>query len=232
MKDLSHIYCITKNTKNTKNLRATIQILIDFGIRIFQYRDKEQSKEQYRKSVASLKSMIASVEGRLIVNDHIDIAIEEDLGLHIGWEDLETYAHQQNLTTIDALLQIRDQLSSSNWLGVTVHNDIEKISMVSSIVDYVGVGPIFPTTTKLDTKELIGLELLQKICSSSNIPIVAVGGITTQNLPEVVHSGASFFAMCSEIFDAQDVQARLRHLSLVLKKANSIPFLERRKIER
>ena len=226
MKNLSHIYCITKNSKHRTNLKETIQILLEAGIRIFQYRDKEQSKEQYRKSVLSLKSIVASVETRLIVNDHIDIAIEENLGLHIGWEDLEKYAHQKNLTPIDGLIQIREQLSSSNWLGVTVHNDIEKISMVSSIVDYVGVGPIFPTTTKLDTKEVIGLDLLQQICSVSNIPIVAVGGITTQNLPRVVHSGASFFAMCSEIFDAKDLDARLRHLSLVLTKANTIQFLE------
>ena len=95
--------------------------------------------------VHTLKSHLHSFDGHLIVNDHIDIAIQEELGLHIGWEDLTAYAQKRNQNIIDALDQIRHQMCTSIWLGVTVHRDLEKISMVSFLWIMLVWDLFFPT---------------------------------------------------------------------------------------
>ena len=91
-----------------------------------------------------------------------------------------------------------------------------------SVVDYVGVGPIFPTKTKLDTKEIVDMDVLQHLCSLSKVPIVAVGGITEKNLQQVVLTGTSFFAICSDIFDASDMSVKIQQLSQIIEEASVV----------
>ena len=216
MSEISKIYCITKSSvkqQKKEHLFSRINILLQAGIRIIQLREKSISIDEYREWIQLYKPLCMRYQAQLIVNDHISVAIEEGVGLHIGWEDLELYTQKEKLTTIDALSKIRSELSPSTWLGLTVHSDLSLIQKVSHIVDYVGVGPIFATKTKLDVKTIVGTSTLQSICAQSKVNVVAVGGIKEENIGKVSMTGADFFAICSDIFDAPNLLEKIQNLS-------------------
>ena len=212
---LSAIYCITKPSE--VGLFEKVEFLLDSGIQIIQLRDKSLSIHKYQEQIQKYKLLFVKYKAHLIVNDHISVAIEEGVGLHIGWEDLQKYAQEKGVLYIEALIQIRSQMHHNTLLGLTVHNDIKLIQEVGHIVDYVGVGPVFSTTTKLDAKSVLGTSSLRDICSKTDVPIVAVGGIKENNLDQLLDSGAKHFAICSDIFDALDISKKIDSLSKVLQ---------------
>ena len=170
------------------------------------------------KLIQLYKPLCERYQSHLIVNDHISIAIEEGVGLHIGWEDLQLYAEQSGYSLYDALQHIRSQMKFGTWLGLTVHTNIEIIEKVQDIVQYVGVGPIFPTRTKKDVKSVVGPHKLQEICMQSNVNIVAVGGIQESNILQIENSGAHFFAMCSDIFDVVDPYEKIQRIYSLMNR--------------
>lgn len=212
--ELSSIYCITK--PDELGLYKKVEFLLKSGIDIIQLRDKSLSIERYQEKIQKYKSLFLKYKAQLIVNDHISVAIEEGVGLHIGWEDLQKYAEEEGIFYTEALVLIRSQMHRNTLLGLTVHNDVELIQKVSQLVDYVGVGPIFPTTTKRDAKKVLGIASLREICSKTDIPIVAVGGIKEKNLHQLLDTGTQYFAICSDIFDAVDVSKKIDGLSKIL----------------
>ena len=212
--ELSSIYCITK--PDELGLYEKVEFLLKSGIDIIQLRDKSLSIERYQEKIQKYKPLFLKYKAQLIVNDHISVAIEEGAGLHIGWEDLQKYAEEEGIFYTEALVLIRSQMHHNTLLGLTVHNDVELIQKVSQLVDYVGVGPIFPTTTKRDAKKVLGIASLREICSKTDIPIVAVGGIKEKNLHQLLDTGTQYFAICSDIFDAVDVSKKIDGLSKIL----------------
>ena len=212
--ELSSIYCITK--PDELGLYEKVEFLLKSGIDIIQLRDKSLSIERYQEKIQKYKPLFLKHKAQLIVNDHISVAIEEGVGLHIGWEDLEKYAEEEGIFYTEALVLIRSQMHCNTLLGLTVHNDVKLIQKVSQLVDYVGVGPIFPTTTKRDAKKVLGIASLREICSKTDIRIVAVGRIKEKNLHQLLDTGTQYFAICSDIFDAVDVSKKIAGFSKIL----------------
>jgi thiamine-phosphate pyrophosphorylase len=219
MMRLAEIYCITK--PDEVGLFEKVEFLLNSGVHIIQLRDKYLSIDQYQEQIQKYKHLFMKYKAQLIVNDHISVAIEEGVGLHIGWEDLQKYAQGEGILYTEALWEIRSKMHHNTLLGLTVHNNIDLIQKVSHIVDYVGVGPIFSTTTKLDAKSILGTSSLREICSKTDVPIVAVGGIKESNLHELLNTGAEHFAICSDIFDAVDISQKIHNIAKILKNESS-----------
>lgn len=142
-----------------------------------------------------------------IVNDRLDVAlaVEAD-GVHLGWEDLPP---------ADA----RRLLGPERVLGVSAGNLEEARAALAAGADYLGVGPIFPTRTKADAGEAIGLEGLRAIRALSSVPIVAIGGITAENAAAVIAAGADGVAVISAVLLAPDPTAAARRLRQVIDEA-------------
>ena len=109
--ELSAIYCITKPDK--LGLFEKVEFLLKSGIDVIQLRDKSLSIERYQEKIQKYKPLFLKHKAQLIVNDHISVAIEEGVGLHIGWEDLQKYAEEKGIFYTEALVLIRSQMHCS-----------------------------------------------------------------------------------------------------------------------
>ena len=137
---------------------------------------------------------------QLIINDRVEIAQKLGLGVHLGMEDMKPD---------DARAILGDNVP----IGLTIHNQIDLAERYKDCIDYVGVGPIFPTQTKQDAKTVLGVSSLRLIRQKLNIPIVAIGGIDVHNCQEVWNTGVEQIAVCSAVMNAKDPGEAVLRLS-------------------
>lgn len=161
------------------------------GITMFQYREKGDRALQGDDKLQlghRLKRLCHEYGVPFIVNDDIELALTlEADGLHIGQED-------------GAVPEIRRRLGESMLLGVSAHNPQEAMEAVRQGADYLGVGPMYLTTTKPDIAEVQGPSVIRDIRSSLlDVPIVGIGGITASNAAPVLEAGADGIAVVSAI---------------------------------
>ncbi len=186
MKDLHNIsfYFITDNELTQKNETEQVISAIKGGANIIQYRDKKSSKDQIIKTASEIKKICDENNAIFIVNDYADVASIVDAdGLHIGQGDM-AYEQAREL--------LKDKI-----IGVSVDNTKEAIKAEMMGADYLGVGPIFGTTTKKDAGLPIGVEVIAEIKKVVSIPIVAIGGINAINVDRVIEAGADSVAAIS-----------------------------------
>ena len=135
-----------------------------------------------------------------IVNDHIDLALLVDAdGVHIGQDDLPPE-------------KVRELAGEERIIGLSTHSPAQAEAAVISGVDYIGVGPIFPTGTKKDVCRSVGLGYLEYAVKNIKIPLVAIGGIKESNIAGVTRRGARCVAMVTEIVGTEDIGAKVRSL--------------------
>lgn len=135
-----------------------------------------------------------------IVNDHVDLALAVGAdGVHIGQEDLP--------------IEIVSHLAGDEMLiGVSTHSAEEAEDAVRRGADYIGAGPIFPTETKENAGEPAGLGYLEYLARNIDIPFVAIGGITEENIIDVYRAGARCISLVSEIVGAEDIGVKVASL--------------------
>lgn len=139
-----------------------------------------------------------------IVNDHIDIALMVDAdGVHVGQEDMP-------------VSEIRKILGSNKIIGLSTHSVEDADRALFQNVDYIGVGPIFPTTTK--DRAAVGIEYMEYVEKNINLPYIAIGGIKESNLSQVVEKGARRVALVSEIVGADNIIEKVANLNKIIKK--------------
>jgi len=167
-------------------------------VRLIQYRNKSAATRILFEEALTLKHLCAGSSTRLIINDRVDIALAVDAdGVHIGQDDLP-YDETRRLLGKDKLI------------GVTVHTLEEARLAEAHGADYLGVSPIYTTSTKTDAGQACGLDTLRAIRRACHIPIVAIGGITLDNLPEVLAAGADMVCAISAVVIKPDVAAEIR----------------------
>jgi len=172
------------------------------GADAVQLRDKEAGGgELYRVALEALKLMRKGGGSPLfLVNDRVDVALAAGAdGVHLGQEDLPASA-------------ARRILGEGAVLGVSAGSVEEARAAEEEGADYLGVGPIFPTPSKPDAGEPLGLEGLRAIRRVVNIPLVAIGGINEENLEEVFEAGADGVAVISAVASAPDLEEAVRRL--------------------
>jgi len=180
--------------------------MIKAGIKIIQYREKSKSKLKKLQECKRIKELTKDNEVIFIINDDIDIAltIKAD-GIHIGQDDLP-------------LREVK-RIAGDMIIGVSTHNEDQAKKALMEEADYIGVGPIYNTTTKKDLEKSQGLKYLKWVSENITIPYVAIGGIKESNILEVKDYGGKCYAMISEIVGAEDVTKKV---SDIRSKLNSL----------
>ncbi len=173
------------------------KFLFDGGVRLLQIRNKTAGAGELLEQVETILS-IAPTDARVIVNDRPDIArISGAAGVHLGQTDLPAMA-------------ARAIIGSDRILGLSTHNMEQALGADKLPVDYVAVGPVFPTSTKLNADPIVGLDGLAAICKAIHKPVVAIGGIQLENARQVLDAGAHSVAVIRDLLSSKDVQARAR----------------------
>ncbi|HEY6805152.1 MAG TPA: thiamine phosphate synthase [Pyrinomonadaceae bacterium] len=200
--ELPRVYPLTDVTFCGLSHAEQVRRLASGGASLIQLREKRlSSRDLYREAETTLK--VAHELGvRLIINDRVDIAlaIRAD-GVHLGQDDLTPAAARQLLGP-DAII------------GFSTHNLAQALEAVELPIDYLAFGPIFPTGTKSDTSPVVGLAALKEVRTAiDKKPLVAIGGINSENAPDVTQHGADSVAVISCLLsDPPAISTRTAHL--------------------
>jgi len=168
---------------------------LEAGADAVQLRAKDVGGREMYELAVGLKELLGRRgSGTLfLVNDRVDVALAAGAdGVHLGWDDLPP-------------AQARLLLGEEKVLGVSASSTAEALAALEAGADYLGAGPVYPTGTKADAGEPIGLEGLREITGRVDIPVVAIGGITVDRVREVLEAGASGVAVISAVIGADDM---------------------------
>ena len=191
-----------------RDLREILNAVIAGGGKMVQLRDKTSPMGRLLPSARELRRLAHEAHVTFIVNDRLDLALAVDAdGLHVGQDDLPAR-------------EARRLLGRERILGVSSHSLAEAIKGEADGADYVAVGSIFSTQTKAEFT-LIGLELLRQVRERCSLPLVAIGGITVENIGEVIKAGADGAAVISAIGAAPDPERATRQLVQAVLEAKA-----------
>jgi thiamine-phosphate pyrophosphorylase len=169
------------------------------GVRLFQYRNKSGSRKEIYKVSFELAGMVKRSGGVFIVNDHADIAKAVDAdGVHLGQDDIP-------------LEYGRKILGGDKLIGISTHSVMQARTAEAAGADYIGFGPLFPTSTK-NAGPHQGIEMLQFLRNAVTLPVLAIGGIRSDNLTEVLQAGANGVAVISAVLSAPDPGSAARDM--------------------
>src|SRR5215472_210958 len=172
--------------------------LLDAGVRLLQYRDKQASAGELLSSARTIAAAARAAKGALFVNDRPDVAYLAGAdGVHVGQEDLSAE-------------QAREVLGPDRWVGVSTHNLQQFQQAAASSADYIAVGPIFPTSSKANPDPVVGVDFVRRMRALTPKPIVAIGGISPDRAAELIEAGADSVAVISGILKAPDPAEQAR----------------------
>jgi thiamine-phosphate pyrophosphorylase len=183
-----------------RDLVAVVAAAVRGGVRLVQLRDKTAPDAAMIAQARALKALLRPLGVPLVVNDRLEVALAAEAdGLHLGQEDL-------------APARARAALGPGRILGVSAGDAEEAATADPAVVDYVGVGPVYPTGSKADAGDAIGLAGLGAMRALLDLPMVAIGGIDETNAAEVMACGVEGVAVVSAICGAADPEAAARAL--------------------
>lgn len=179
-------------------------LVIEAGVKVIQLRDKEHKKAKLIDIAQEMGKLCRENGVLFIVNDYIDVALAADAdGLHLGEEDLPAVV-------------ARGLLPRDKILGCSVRTIEKARSAIAEGADHLGVGGMFPTTSKEDN-EVIGTAGLRAIREAVDVPLVAIGGINKDNMSSVLEAGADAVAVISAVLGAGDIEIATRQLLKVIE---------------
>ena len=203
IKNAMLLYAVTDRawTKG-RTLLEQIEDALEGGVTCIQLREKELDDAAFFDEAIKVKALCQKYKVPFIVNDSVEVAVKAGAdGVHVGQDDLP-------------LCEVRKMCGKDMIIGVSAQTVAQALEAEQNGADYLGVGAVFPTSTKKDA-DAVSLETLKEICSSVSIPVVAIGGISKANMAELKGSGIAGVALVSAIFAAEDIKAEC----CVLKKA-------------
>jgi thiamine-phosphate pyrophosphorylase len=174
------------------------------GARLVQVRNKKAGAGELLQQVERIFAF-APDDATVIVNDRVDVAAIAGTGVHLGQEDLPP-------------AEARHILQSGRIVGFSTHNLEQALAADALPVDYIAVGPIFPTMTKDPADPVVGLERLADICKRVRKPVVAIGGIKLENAREVLNAGAASVAVIRDLLESPNVVFRVQNWTDRLKE--------------
>lgn len=202
MKRVAGIYGILPADVSMEGLRHMAEAALKGGVRVLQLRDKKITGNQRMRRAEALHELAQQYGAIFIINDGIDLALAVGAdGVHVGPTDF------------DALNELRIKLGDRAILGVSCKGDLDFATrMLKQGADYVSFGSAFTTSSKMNTP-VIGLKALEMARNRlADANIVAIGGITKENLKAVKQAGADAAAMISGLFDTSDIESRAKML--------------------
>ena len=198
---LPRLYLLTdRHHTQQRPLASVLGQALEAGVRMIQIREKDLDTRQLIDLVQHLLPLIRQHHGKVFVNDRVDLALALDAdGVHLRSESLP-------------LPIARRMLGGNRLIGLSVHSAEEVKYAENEGADFVVLGPIFETPSKQPYGHPLGLHILETACQGSRLPIFAIGGIKTKQVPAVLASGAYGIAVISSILQAPDIQNSTREL--------------------
>ncbi len=187
------LYAVTdRHWTGEKNLIQQTEEAIKGGATFVQIREKNLNEQEFEQEAIQLKKLCAGYKIPFVVNDNVQLAKKIDAdGVHIGQDDMNPMA-------------ARKILGEQKIIGVSAQTVEEAILAENQGADYLGVGAVFQTGSKDDAIE-VPLETLKEICKAVKIPVVAIGGITKDNVSKLKNSGICGISVISAIFAQKDI---------------------------
>ena len=175
---------------------AFAEVLAECGVELVQIRNKNASSRDFLQISKQLSTFFNRRGVRLIVNDRPDLSLLADAGgVHVGQDDVEVGVARQ-------------VCGNDRWVGISTHS-LEQVRRANATsADYIAIGPIFPSSTKEDLEPVMGIECIRAARRLTSKPLVAIGGITLDLVPEVFQAGADSVAVARDLICATDPRRR------------------------
>ena len=200
------VYAVTdRHWLNGRTLYEVVKESLDGGVTFLQLREKNLDDENFLKEAIELKELCKEYKVPFVINDNVDIAIKMDAdGVHVGQSDMEAG-------------DVRAKLGPDKIIGVSAQTVEQAVLAEKRGADYLGVGAVFPTGSKDDADD-VSHETLKAICEAVSIPVVAIGGITLENTPQLKDSGICGVAVISAIYAQDDIRKASEDLKKVVEE--------------
>ena len=182
------------------------RMAIQGGADTIQFRQKSGATREMIKICREMKRLCEDADVAFIVNDRVDVAIASNAdGVHLGQDDFP-------------IPLARKYLGETRIIGGSAVTLEEAQECFSEKADYIGFGPVYPTTSKDDAGPVTGIKLLNEVVDAISIPIIAIGGITVENTPEVIRAGAQGIAVISAVCCQENPEQATRELVQALEQ--------------
>ena len=190
------LYLVTNRYQDSlESFLEKVETACRSGVTIVQLREKNLTTNQYYQLAKQVKEITDSYQVPLIIDDRLDVCLAVDAaGLHIGDDELPVSV-------------ARKVLGSEKILGVTAKTVKRALEAEEGGADYLGTGAIFPTTTK-ENAPITLISTLKTICQRVAIPVVAIGGLTSENIEQLIGTGIAGVAVVRDLMQAEDIEAK------------------------
>ena len=194
------LYAVTDRTwLRDRSLADVVEEAIKAGITFLQLREKDLDYASFLQLAREIRNITGKYKIPYVINDNIEVAMACGAdGVHVGQSDMNAK-------------DVRSIIGQDNILGVSAQSVEQAISAEKNGADYIGVGTVFPTSTKLDA-EGVSFETLKEMCKAVSIPVVAIGGINKDNAMKLAGSGIDGIAVVSAIFAQEDITTAVKEL--------------------
>jgi thiamine-phosphate pyrophosphorylase len=187
------------------DIEEVASLAIEGGAQMIQFRDKESSDAKFLDLAARIKKITQSKNVPLIINDRVNIVKSIDAeGVHLGQDDIP-------------LKEAREILGQEKIIGISTSNLEEAMEAEKQGADYIGLGPVFETSSK-EIKNTIGTEMIKQVLSQAKIPVLPIGGINLNNIDQVIIAGSKRIAVISAVIAQNDIKKATQELLERLKK--------------
>lgn len=190
------LYLVTNRYQDSvESFLEKVETACRSGVTIVQLREKNLTTNQYYQLAKQVKEITDSYQVPLIIDDRLDVCLAVDAaGLHIGDDELPVSVARQ-------------VLGPEKILGVTAKTVKRALEAEEGGADYLGTGAIFPTTTK-ENAPITLISTLKTICQRVAIPVVAIGGLTSENIDQLIGTGIAGVAVVRDLMQAEDIEAK------------------------
>lgn len=200
------LYAVTdRHWLNGRTLYSQVEDALKGGATFIQLREKELDEEHFLEEAKEIKELCRRYQVPFVINDNVEIALAVDAdGVHVGQSDMEAG-------------DVRAKLGPDKIIGVSALTVEQAVMAEQNGADYLGVGAVFPTGSKADALE-VSHDTLKAICKAVKIPVIAIGGISKENILELSGSGICGIAVISAIFAKDDIEEATRELRGLTEK--------------
>ena len=200
------LYAVTdRHWLNGETLYSQVEKTLEGGTTFVQLREKELDEEKFLEEAKEIKELCRRYQVPFVINDNVEIALAMDAdGVHVGQSDMEAG-------------DVRAKLGPDKIIGVSAQT-VEQARLAEERgADYLGVGAVFHTDSKADAAD-VSHETLKAICDAVSIPVIAIGGISRDNVSELAGTGICGIAVISAIFAQKDIKNATKELKLLTKE--------------
>lgn len=200
------LYAVTdRHWLNGETLYSQVEQALNGGATFIQLREKDLDEDSFRKEALQIQKLCRERHVPFVLDDDVDLAVRINAdGVHVGQSDMEAG-------------KVREKIGPDRILGVSAQTVEEAVKAEKEGADYLGVGAVFPTTSKDDAED-VNYDTLKAICGTVHIPVIAIGGITRDNVTKLHGSGIVGIAVISAIFAQPDIEAAARDLRAQTEK--------------